>query len=144
MKSYNGFTAIQRNRAGAWLRAQWTSGKLARPSVCCACGQDQGTIDAHAEDYSQPFRVGVTDQYHLCFNCHMMVHCRFNNPFPWERYKGAVAAGLQFAPVFGRNFPAFSEKFLAPMNSPLYAAAWRQAVRRLPPCHSNLIGRHDS
>jgi hypothetical protein len=71
MKDYNGFSSAQRNGAQAWLRAEWASGRLAKPVRCCACGQDQGVIDAHAEDYSAPFRAGVTDGFHLCYVCHM-------------------------------------------------------------------------
>jgi hypothetical protein len=95
MKSYNGFPPGARERAQRWLRAEWISGRLARPSVCCACGQDKGIIDAHAEDYSEPFRPGVTDEFHLCFTCHMMVHFRFRNRAAWSRYSEAIANGAQ-------------------------------------------------
>jgi hypothetical protein len=45
---------------------------LARPVKCCACGQEHGVIDAHAEDYSDPFAPGKTDQFPLCYRCHML------------------------------------------------------------------------
>lgn len=108
MKSYNGFTPDQRNKAQAWLNAQWKAGTLARPSTCHACGQDQGIIDAHAEDYSLPFAAGKTDQYHLCFRCHMMVHCRHRNLNRWRWYKEAVANGMRFTPFHSRNFDLFA------------------------------------
>ena len=112
MKSYNGFSPEARNRAQAWLRAEWTSGRLARPTVCCACGQDRGIIDAHAEDYSEPFKAGVTDEFHLCFTCHMMVHCRFRSPAAWDRYRATVAAGGHFAPTMKRDFGTFASQQL--------------------------------
>jgi hypothetical protein len=91
MKSYNGFSGVQRQKAQAWLRAEWTSGRLARPSVCCACGRHEGIIHAHAEDYSEPFAAGKTDEFHLCVPCHMMVHRRFRDRAAWARYRAAAA-----------------------------------------------------
>jgi len=111
MKPYNGFSGEARDRAQRWLRAEWTSGRLARPSVCCACGREKGVIDAHAEDYSEPFRVGETDEYHLCFNCHM-VHCRFRNREGRDRYRAAIAAGGHFAATFKRDFGRFAAEHL--------------------------------
>jgi hypothetical protein len=108
MKSYNGFPPEQRERAQRWLREEWTSGRLARPAKCCACGQDKGVIDAHAEDYSLPFRAGKTDEFHLCFTCHMMVHCRFRNPEAWARYCAVIAGGGHFAAVMKRDFGTFA------------------------------------
>jgi hypothetical protein len=64
--------------------------------VCCACGQDKGVIDAHAEDYSEPFAAGKTDEFHLCFTCHMILHCRFRNRSAWDRYRDAIRAGGHF------------------------------------------------
>jgi hypothetical protein len=115
MKSYNGYTPAQRNKAQAWLNSQWRAGKLQRPCVCHACGQKEGIIDAHAEDYSEPFAAGKTDQYHLCFQCHMMVHCRFRNLDKWRWYKQAVADGMTFEPYFARDFGRFSRDTLQGM-----------------------------
>ena len=61
LKSYNGFSGEQRGRAQSWLNAQWRSGAITRPLECVACGQTAQPIDAHAEDYSEPFRKGLTD-----------------------------------------------------------------------------------
>lgn len=112
MKSYNGFSPDQRNKAQGWLNAQWRAGTLPRPVKCMACGQEHGRIDAHAEDYSEPFAAGKTDQYHLCFRCHMMVHCRFRNPESWARYKSEVAKGTTFSPVPGNSFGVFAKQHL--------------------------------
>jgi hypothetical protein len=91
MSSYNGFTGAQRDKAQAWLRAEWTSGRLARPARCCACGQDKGRIDAHTEDYSEPFAAGKTDAFHLCQGCHTIAHQRFRWPAAWDRLRERVA-----------------------------------------------------
>ena len=132
MNSYNGFSPAQRTRAQAWLNREWESGRLARPHVCCACGQSNGIIDAHAEDYSEPFQSGKTDEYHLCFICHMMVHCRFRNHTAWARYRSAVARGVQFRPYMRRDFQGFSGLFL---RSPeLFNQAKQSATIVAAPC----------
>ena len=116
MKDYNGFTGAQRAKAQAWLNAQWrkgpTGGGFARPSECCACGQTGGVIDAHAEDYSEPFTRAKLMRYPLCFICHMMVHCRFRAPAAWAWYREMIGDGLQFKPYAGRNFGQFTSDFL--------------------------------
>jgi hypothetical protein len=112
LKNYNGFSGEQRTRAQSWLNSQWRSGALARPVACIACGQTAQPIDAHAEDYSQPIRKGVTDAFHLCFVCHMMVHCRHRNQEAWRIYRQMVESGGRAIPVRGRHFPTFQQKFL--------------------------------
>jgi hypothetical protein len=112
MTGYNGFTTAQRNRAQRWLNQEWSVGRLARPSKCVACGQTEGVIDAHAEDYSEPFAAGKTDGHHLCFTCHMMLHCRFREPDAWDRYRSAIEAGAMFEPFRIRNWWGFKHAFL--------------------------------
>ena len=111
MKSYNGFPPEQRNKAQAWLNSQWKAGLLERPCQCHACGQTEGRIDAHAEDYSEPFAAGKTDQYHLCYRCHMAVHCRFRNNQAWQIYKKHVREGRIYGPI-RNNFPLFVRETL--------------------------------
>lgn len=119
MKDYNGFSSAQRNRAQRWLNTQWDKGTLRRPIVCVACGQDEGVIDAHAEDYSEPFRAGVTDGYHLCFPCHMMVHCRHRNEERWLEYRRIVEDGHRTTvPFLTRNWGRFMGEFLRPILLP--------------------------
>jgi hypothetical protein len=112
MLHYNGYTPTQRNRAQAWLNKQWAADAFNRPCQCIACAQTEGRIDAHAEDYSEPFAQHKTDAFHLCFICHMMIHCRFGNAVAWLRYKRAIASGIRYAAFHGRNFPAFKAAFL--------------------------------
>lgn len=93
MKSYNGFSASQRASAQAWLNEEYRRGRLERPAVCCACGQTEGLMHAHAEDYSRPFGPHIAE-YPLCYTCHMMLHSRFRAPEAWRRYVAQVLAGL--------------------------------------------------
>jgi hypothetical protein len=79
---------------------------------CVACGQSRGIIDAHAEDYSEPFAAGKTDQYHLCFTCHMMVHCRFKYPANWRYYVGIIRQGGRYAAFYKRDIAALKARHL--------------------------------
>ena len=111
MNSYNGFTGAQRTAAQRWLNTEWNAGRLQRPIECVACGQNKGPIHAHAEDYSEPFKAGKTDRYHLCFCCHMVVHCRFKNRGSWREYRRIIAAGGgRFGPI--TSWPAFTGTIL--------------------------------
>jgi hypothetical protein len=92
VKDYNGFAGKQRNRAQRWLNKEWSAGRLARPSECVACGQTEGIIEAHAENYSEPFRAGVTDAFHLCKRCHTKVHARSRNEKAWREYRAKIEA----------------------------------------------------
>jgi hypothetical protein len=118
MRAYNGYSEKDRRRAQVWLNRQWHSGVLARPAQCLACGQDKGIIDAHAEDYSEPFDAGKTDQFHLCFTCHMMVHCRFKCPDDWRYYKAVIQSGGRYAAVFTRDIGGFRAKHIGGKRTP--------------------------
>ena len=85
------------------MRVQWATGKRQRPSKCCACGQTQGIIDAHAEDYSEPFG-DQTEKYHLCYRCHLILHCRHHDQAAWDKYRADIRSGLRYAPCFSRSF----------------------------------------
>ena len=112
MRDYNGFSGRQRQRAQNWLNREWDWGRFARPSKCIACGQTARVIDAHAEDYSDPFRAGVTDGFHLCRICHSMVHLRSTNPKAWRDYRSKVEAGGR-AKILKENqrYPGGTSKF---------------------------------
>ena len=104
MRSYNGFSPAQRNAAQAWPNDQWRRGVLPRPSSCCACGQDEGIIDAHAENYSRPFTAEKLMRFPLCYRCHLILHCRFQHPAAWDKYRAEVRRGVRFQPIWHRDF----------------------------------------
>ena len=104
MNSYNGFSPQQRTAAQKWLNKAWAAGTLPRPSKCHGCGQTDGPIDAHAEDYSTPFGPHL-QAFELCYLCHIMLHCRFRSPGAWNRYRDVIRAGRRYRPQ-GRNFNA--------------------------------------
>lgn len=111
MKAYNGFSAQHRQRALKWFREEQKQGRRAYPTRCDACGQDQGLIDSHSEDYSAPFGDHI-GRFSLCFTCHMMIHCRHRAPLAFEVYRESIERGARYAPFKIRDFPTFSRQFL--------------------------------
>ena len=105
MNSYNGFEPGQRYRALRWLKGEVAAGRRHPPTVCEACGQTEGIIEAHSEDYSDPFgdHIGA---YGFCYVCHMMIHCRLKAPEAWKDYREAVRAGYRPPAQSARNFGA--------------------------------------
>jgi hypothetical protein len=124
LRDYNGFTGSQRTKAQGWLNRNWAAGTFARPDRCCACDQTEGVIDAHAEDYSEPFTYGKLMRYPLCFVCHMMVHCRHRDPKRWALYCRLIGEGWMPPAYLTRNFPRFQKQFLNPAGLP--TEGWEQ------------------
>lgn len=112
VRSYAGYSPNVRAKAQRWLRLQWERGHLPRPSLCHACGLERGIIDAHAEDYSEPFLPGKTDAYHLCYVCHLMVHVRNRHPKAWLLYCNAVGSGWRPEPMLKRDISRFTSRYL--------------------------------
>ena len=117
MNTYNGFTHRERARALRWLNAEYAAGRRKRPVVCDACGQTEGLIEAHSEDYSEPHGAHI-GSFGFCLTCHLMVHCRFEAPARWEEYRTAIRAGAVFAPFTGRNWFGFRGRFLLAATLP--------------------------
>lgn len=110
MKPYNGFDHNQRMRALHWLRAEYAAGRRHPPTMCDACGQNEGHIEAHSEDYSGPPYGPHIGQHGLCYRCHMAIHCRFRHPIAWMAYRHRVREGHIFHPI-GRSFGKFIHEF---------------------------------
>jgi len=109
MNFYNGFTPNQRLKALAWLKRQYAAGTRTPPSSCDACGQTDGVIEPHDEDYSEPYG-DHTGSIGVCYRCHMMIHCRFKNPDGWKQYRAAVRRGLRFEALRTRAFWKFCQQ----------------------------------
>jgi hypothetical protein len=101
---YNGFDHEARMKGYRWLQREYAAGRRVRPIVCEACGQTEGKIAGHSEDYSEPFGDHI-GKYGLCERCHLTIHTRFKNPEAWAIYKQHIREGRIFEPV--RGFQAF-------------------------------------
>lgn len=105
-RAYNGFSAAYRDKQGGKVYKAFRDGKLERPTECTICHlttKDGATIQAHNEDYHEPFTfIGI------CFYCHMAVHKRFGTGLnAWHEYRAAVTRGWQ--PPRGRDYRRFSD-----------------------------------
>lgn len=105
MNPYNGFTPEERRAAFEITKAAWRDGTATPPRECEVCGQTEGRIEAHDEDYTRPL-----DYYEVCYTCHMMIHCRYRDPFRWGQYLALVEAGATFRRA--RGWPDFRERYL--------------------------------
>ncbi len=106
---YNGFTPAQRAKAFRWFKGEIEAGQRpAKPTRCEVCGQLEGSLMWHSEDYSEPYGPHI-GEHGLCFRCHMAIHCRFRNRAAWAAYREAIEQGRQFRPV--AHFPTFIEQF---------------------------------
>lgn len=113
LKTYNGFDHAQRMAGFRWLNGEYAAGRRTKPTVCEVCGQTEGPITAHSEDYSMPFGDHI-GRHGLCYRCHMMIHCRFKAPQAWDTYKRHIRDGRIFVPV--SNFKVFCAQTLTAMG----------------------------
>lgn len=98
LSNYNGFTGKEREASLRRVHKLWKSGEVPIPTTCAACGQTEGAIHGHSEDYSN-------DDVHLpiCITCHLILHMRWQMPRLWELYKQAVRHGFRGVPLEQNN-----------------------------------------
>ena len=89
---YNGFNRKERGKGARWAKKHCAR-ELDR---CECCGQMEGRIELHAEDYGEPFTVATMGAYVLCMWCHRMLHMRYRYPEGWQRYLNALRTGFTF------------------------------------------------
>lgn len=116
MRDYNGFTSNERQKAHNWLRGQIKAGHREPAEQnsrgCDACGQEQGTLQYHSEDYSAPYGDNI-GAFLFCYPCHMIIHCRFKSPDAWHTYRDHVRRGFKLTlPFWGRNWHRFTREVL--------------------------------
>jgi len=127
MNTYNSFSVSLRAKSAKWQDEMYAKGLIQKPTKCCICGQTKGHFDAHAEDYTEPFEIGKTDRFHLCYICHMVVHCRFGHKGGtrsydprldksrtelWNVYLVALDYKICFEPFYRPNWNLFFEECL--------------------------------
>tara|TARA_Y100000385_G_scaffold241948_1_gene258661 strand:- start:4970 stop:5389 length:420 start_codon:yes stop_codon:yes gene_type:complete len=112
LNSYNGFSPSHRYKALAWFKKEIKEGrKPAKPDICDACGQKDGVLAWHSEDYSEPFGSHI-GEHGLCYLCHMMIHCRFKNKATWSKYVDIIESGMVAEPFHFNDFKTFANDFL--------------------------------
>lgn len=102
MKDYNGFTGNQRNKVATIIRKAINNGKIQPPQKCDICGQNEGQMHYHLEDYSKP----LENLKPICVGCHMRLHIRFEYPNLWKKYLLDIRAG-KMSPPYRSSFAFF-------------------------------------
>ena len=100
---YNGFSPKQRLKALAYYKKEIAEGRRTLVKICQGCGQTDGLIMAHSEDYSEPFGEHI-GAYTFCYRCHIMLHCRYRSPLAWDDYKRGLREGAVWTPMHWPNF----------------------------------------
>lgn len=124
MNEYNGFSPQVRQRSCGYMKKALPAGVSAH-KTCMAClrraDEPRVYIDAHAEDYSEPFGPHIF-AFGFCYPCHMMIHCRFKSPNAWNRYLLTLLQGDRLVWDGKRNWYEF-RKILSG-----YAVEWERGV----------------
>jgi len=95
MGPYNGYRGRERDQKALARRRRRAEGLPAHPlGPCAICGDPTVLLEAHAEDYSVPYRWEPPAEYALCRTCHKnKLHKRFSNPSDWEAWKAHIRRG---------------------------------------------------
>ena len=102
MKSYNGFTPEQRMEGDRIIKQAIAEGKLEPAKECRVCGQRDGILHIHAEDY-RPDKI-LKNCRCLCWRCHMILHSRYRNRDAFLTYFREVREGKKFLAVYKNDF----------------------------------------
>ncbi len=99
---YKGFSPQQRQESYQKTRKAIRKGESPRPVEigCQRCGQKEGKIMYHNNDYSHPTKFLEA----LCWRCHMIHHSERINPEACKAYWESVAQGKIWRPVFKHDF----------------------------------------
>lgn len=108
--AYNGFSLADRGAAARWASANATGARRTNPTWCHACGQTEGLIYWHNEDYRTPIAA-----LPLCAWCHWTLHARLKpqqaHVFP--TYRDMIRNGLRPLPCpLGSRWSAWRMAFL--------------------------------
>jgi len=96
MNHYKGWTPTQRHNSYEKTKKAIRDGVIPPSTVCERCGETEGKIMYHNEDYSDPIKYLES----LCWTCHMMHHNYKRNPKSHKRYFEKVAEGFMAPPVY--------------------------------------------
>jgi len=93
--SYNGFSGAERNAKLKSMQRRIASGEMSPASGCCAlCGDPEGPLEYHDEDYGRPYLWTEPAIFILCRHCHReKLHKRFNRPTVWQTFLAHVRRG---------------------------------------------------
>jgi hypothetical protein len=100
MNYYKGWSPQQRLASLEKTKKAIRDGIIPNPTQCNRCGQTEGIIQYHNNDYSH--HIDYLEQ--LCWTCHMMLHNEKRNPISHRIYFEFVELGYQGEPVYKHNW----------------------------------------
>lgn len=93
-KSYNGWSAKDRDRRYKQFCEMRERNLLPKPDSCQLCGVDNhGQTGFHAEEYGPTMIDYLRNLYWLCPVCHGFLHIRHQYPNRWYRYRQKILLG---------------------------------------------------
>jgi hypothetical protein len=123
MKDYKKWTAETRKQSLKLTNRAKKFGWIENPKECRRCGQTEGILHLHNEDYDitlntlteafDRFPISITEDElkaidgalePICWRCHMIHHSVRRNPAAVKLYFEEVKQGKKFAPVYKHNF----------------------------------------
>ena len=109
MKNYKIWSEKERRQSLIKTKAAIATGAIPKAEElgCEWCGQKEGIIDYHNENYSHPTKYLKA----LCWRCHMIHHSMYRNPEAFKKYFQRVAEGEQDPPVYKRDFNILREDY---------------------------------
>ena len=128
MRNYKQWTAEFRKQSLKYTNRAKKMGWIQNPKCCNRCGQTEGILHLHNEDYDatyytlheafQRFPIQITKEEHkiindaleeICWRCHMMHHSKHRRPQAVENYFKEIAAGKQYPPVYKHDFSILNQ-----------------------------------
>ena len=97
-KPYLEFSVEDRNLGSYVYRWKVKHGEIepkSKEGGCEACGQTEGQIENHREDYSS---IDPNELITLCCRCHRVLHLRDSDPSGWDFYRERILEGYRWEP----------------------------------------------
>ena len=99
MKSYKGFSGVQRMASYKLTMRSVEEGLVPVAVKCNRCGQTEGTLQYHNEDYDQ-----YLDVEPICLRCHLVHHSEHRAPVACAKYWSTIKEGKMWEPLRGNPF----------------------------------------
>lgn len=120
MNNYKKWTGEERKKSLVLFNKAVKMGLIPRPTKCRICGQTEGILQTHNEDYDATLNYipkmidGTATEEEkaavfkalvpICWRCHMMHHSRWISAWRVEKYFKEVKSGKMYPPVFNHDF----------------------------------------
>ncbi len=123
MRNYKQWTAEYRKESLKLTNKAKKMGWIPQPKKCRRCGQEDGILHLHNEDYTVTHET-LTDVFNrfpiqitkeeieainqalepICWRCHLMHHSKHRNAKAVEIYQDEVRRGKKYPPVYRHDF----------------------------------------